>query len=124
MVISCQKGEKECMWVKYLIYVFCRNFKFFVIFAFFPPNLYSQISEFTKNVFSKSACQAGGQNYRQAGWPKLGLSWPNDRQAATLLATSWPPHQISLIRLTAAVCASLLLNISLYSHLEVDSLFR
>ena len=38
MVISCstcEKEEKECIQVKYLIYAVCRDFKFVVIYAFF-----------------------------------------------------------------------------------------
>ena len=39
MVILCSTGQKEakeCIQVKYLIYAVCRNFKFVVIYAFFP----------------------------------------------------------------------------------------
>ena len=39
MVISCstcQKEEKECIQVKYLIYADCHNLHFFVIYTFFP----------------------------------------------------------------------------------------
>ena len=59
MVISfstCQKEEKECIQVKYLIYAVCCNFKFVVIYAFLPPNMHSQnFSVHKKMVFSKSA---------------------------------------------------------------------
>ena len=39
---TCEKEEKECIQVKYLIYKVCRDFKFVVIYAFFPPNVHSQ----------------------------------------------------------------------------------
>ena len=49
---ACQKEEKECTWVKYLIYAFlsrsqiCRNFLVFP-----PPNLYSQNFRVHKKMF-------------------------------------------------------------------------
>ena len=54
MVISCctcQKEETKCFEVEYLIDTVCRDFKFVPIHVFFPPNVPSQISEFTKKWF-------------------------------------------------------------------------
>ena len=62
MVISgstCQKEEKECIWIKYLIYVVLRAFNFFlVIYALFPQNSNSQIFRVSKKIV----------NYKSAGW--------------------------------------------------------
>ena len=58
MVTSCstwQKEEKECRWVKYLIYTVSCYFKFVVIYAFFPGQICNpKISEFTKKCFFPS----------------------------------------------------------------------
>ena len=49
---TCQKEEKKCTWVKYLIYFFfVANLNLLLFPHFFLPNLYFQNSEFTKNGF-------------------------------------------------------------------------
>ena len=64
MVISCstcQKEEKECLYVKDLIYAVCRNFKFVVIYMFFPPNVHFQNFRVHKKLFfSRSDLQEVG----------------------------------------------------------------
>ena len=58
---TCQKEEKECISVKYLIDAVLSQFKICCnLCIFFPPYLYSQISEFRKKCFFPSP---GG--YRQ-----------------------------------------------------------
>ena len=58
MVISfstCQKEEKECTWVKYLIYAICHDLKFVVIYAFSLRKIcISKISEFIIKCFFPS----------------------------------------------------------------------
>ena len=55
MVISCstfQKEEKECIWVKYLIYAVLLSFQIGGhLRVFSPANLYSQIFQVHKKMF-------------------------------------------------------------------------
>ena len=54
---TCQKEEKECMWVKYLIYALCHNFKFVVIYTFFSAKtVFQKFQSSQKSVFFK-VCQ-------------------------------------------------------------------
>ena len=46
--------QKNACWFNIWFTLFGCNIKYVVIYAFFPPNLYSQIKEFTKNSFFPS----------------------------------------------------------------------
>ena len=50
----CQKTEKECIWVKYLIYAIMLRFKICRNSCVFPPNLKAKNSELTKKWFFPS----------------------------------------------------------------------
>ena len=54
IIITCQKEEKECIQVFFLIYAVLSQFKFCCIYAFFCcwPNLYSKLTK--KSFFPKS----------------------------------------------------------------------
>ena len=59
MVISyctCQKEEKECTWVKYLIYAVFARSQIYCNLQIFLPNLYSQMFK-KKMFFSKSGAR-------------------------------------------------------------------
>ena len=51
---TCEKEEKGCIWVKYLIYAVLHDFNFVVIYALFPPNSDSQIFRVHKKSFIPS----------------------------------------------------------------------
>ena len=55
IIITCQKEEKEWVWVKYFIYSVLSQFQIFHYLRVFPPNLYSKnFRVHKKMVFFKS----------------------------------------------------------------------